>query len=101
MGYRQLRLCSGGGGFEALPDPGPPLDLARVRAELEWEGVSVVDARVMLIVGTDPEVTVSRSGRLLFKTSDATRAQRALERLLPLLEGSVRRGAPPSRVRSR
>ena len=52
---------------------------------MEKEGVPVVDARVMLIVSLDPEVTISRAGRLLFKTPDARAAERAFERLRVLV----------------
>jgi hypothetical protein len=83
--YRRLRLCSNNGGYEAIPDPPSPLDLARVRATLESEGIPVVDARVMLIVSLDPEVTISRAGRLLFKTRDPRAAELAFERLRTLL----------------
>ncbi len=75
--YRPLRLCSQGGGFEAIPDQPAHLDLARIRAKLGAEGLPVIDARVMLIVGSDPELTVSRSGRVLVKSADLTAAQRA------------------------
>ena len=75
--YRKLRLCSNSGGFEAIPDRPRSLDLGAVRRSLEREGVAVVDARVMLIVGLDPEVTISRTGRLLFKTKDPAAAERA------------------------
>lgn len=84
--YRPLRLCSNGGGYEAIPDPPRPLDLAQVRHALEREGVAVVDARVILIVGLDPEVTISRSGRLLFKTRDPRQAERTFERLRGVLD---------------
>jgi hypothetical protein len=86
--YRTLRLCSSGGGFEAIPDPPRKVDLSRIRVALEADGLPVVDARVMLIAGTDPEVTISQNGRLLFKTSDSAAADRAFARLLPLLEGT-------------
>ncbi len=99
--YRRLRLCSNHGGYEALAEPPNPLDLASVKALLEKEGVPVLDARVMLIVSLEPEVTISRAGRLLFKTQDARAAGRAFERLrsligLPEMEGdhpSARVGA--------
>ncbi|HTT15977.1 MAG TPA: hypothetical protein VMH49_01265 [Thermoplasmata archaeon] len=84
MPYRPLRLCRQGGGFEALPDGRRSLDLGRVRQALERAGVSVVDARVLLIAATDPEVTISRAGRLLFKTSELARAARLLDWLLAL-----------------
>ncbi|MCI4373110.1 MAG: hypothetical protein L3K02_05650 [Thermoplasmata archaeon] len=90
--YRRLRLCSSGGGFEAIPDPPRRVDLARVRAALEKEGVRVVDARVMLIAGSDPEITISQNGRLLFKTADPDAADRAFARLLPAIESATRPG---------
>jgi len=83
--YHRLRLCSNNGGYEAIPDPASPLDLRAARLRLESEGVSVVDARVMLIVALDPEVTISRSGRLLFKTRDPAAAERTFERLRAML----------------
>jgi hypothetical protein len=83
--YRTLRVCSNNGAYETLPDPPRPLDLKRVRGVLEREGVAVVDARVMLIAALDPEVTISRNGRLLFKTRDGAVAERAFRRLQALL----------------
>lgn len=84
--YRKLRLCSSRGGFEAVPDPSsPPLDLRRARRALEEAGIAVVDARVMLIAATDPESTISRNGRILFKTRDPQAADRAFARLRELL----------------
>jgi hypothetical protein len=62
------------------------LDLERVRSDLEGAGVRVVDARVMLIASLEPEVTISRSGRLLFKTANLETAARGLERLRRLTD---------------
>jgi hypothetical protein len=87
--YRTLRLCSKGGGYEAIPEPQRRLDLVRLRSTLEATGVKVVDARVMLIAGSDPEVTIAQNGRLLFKTSDPEAAERALARLQPLIESAT------------
>jgi hypothetical protein len=84
--YRRLRLCSSNGGYEAIPDPPLQLDLASARHVLEREGIAVVDARVMLVAATEPEVTISRSGRLLFKTRDPEAAERAFQRLRGLLD---------------
>ena len=97
--YRKLRLCSNNGGYEAIPDPPLRLDLASARLRLEAIGVAVVDARVMLIAALDPEVTISRSGRLLFKTQDPSAAERGFERLRGLLElpGTVEERLPPRR----
>ena len=83
--YRKLRLCSGGGGFEAIPARPLTLDLQGVRRRLERANVPVVDARVMLIASMDVEVTVSRAGRILFKTAEAAVADRAFAAMLAFL----------------
>ena len=83
--YRRLELCSNRGGFEAIPEPARPIDLAEARRRLERAGIAVVDARVMLIAALEAEVTIARSGRLLFKTRDAQVAERALDRLAAIL----------------
>ncbi|MGI0071599.1 MAG: hypothetical protein ACRECT_05990 [Thermoplasmata archaeon] len=84
--YRKLRLCSNHGGYEAIPEPPIRLDLAKARHALEEEGVAVVDARVMLVAALDPEVTISRTGRLLFKTRDPVAAELGFQRLRALLD---------------
>jgi len=84
--YHKLRLCSNNGGFEAIPDPPHPLDLPAARERLRADGIAVVDARVLLIATLPPEVTISRAGRLLFKTRDPNEADRAFERLRGLLD---------------
>lgn len=91
--YETVRLCSGKGSYEALPRGGFILDLQRARMLLESDGIAVTDARVMLIVATRPEVTLSRNGRILIKTRDPSEAERALDRVLEHL----RLPARPSR----
>lgn len=97
--YRKLRLCSNNGGYEAIPDPPLRMDLAQARRSLERVGIAVVDARVMLIAALDPEVTISRSGRLLFKTHDPAAAERVFQRLRELLDlpGTLVESLPPRR----
>jgi hypothetical protein len=85
MGYYSLKLCAGGGAFEAVPAPRLKLDLARARETLEAHNVPVVDARVMLIVQLEREVTLSRDGRVLIKTKDGPEATVIFERLRGLL----------------
>ncbi|MGA7861602.1 MAG: hypothetical protein WCB19_07065 [Thermoplasmata archaeon] len=85
MGYYSLRLCAGGGAFEAVPAPRLTLDLRRVKGTLESHDIPVVDARVMLIVQLEREVTLSRDGRVLIKTKDSTEAAAIFERLRRLL----------------
>ncbi|HYA70564.1 MAG TPA: hypothetical protein VEH28_04255 [Thermoplasmata archaeon] len=83
--YRHLKLCSNRGGYEAIAEPPHPIDLGVAKGRLEAAGVPVVDARVMLIVSLEPEVTISRAGRLLFKTRDLREAEQAFGRLRSLL----------------
>lgn len=96
--YRRLALCSNRGGYEAVAEPAHPIDLADAKARLEAERIPVVDARVMLIARLDSEVTISRAGRLLFKTQDPRQAERTFERLrsilaLPAMEKSGTTGS--------
>ena len=79
--YRSVRLCSSGGGFEAIPERRAALDLGSIAERLRTTGLGVVDARVMLIVATVPELTLSRDGRILVKTSDAARAEALVREL--------------------
>jgi hypothetical protein len=86
MGYYSLRLCAGGGGYEAVPAPRLTLDLRRAREILESHEIPVVDARVMLIAQFDHEVTLSRDGRVLIKTKDSAEAAAIFARLRGLLD---------------
>lgn len=95
--YQRLRLCSDRGGYEAVATPPNPLDLAEVKAILTAAAIPVIDARVMLIASLESEVTISRGGRLLFKTRDARLAEREFGRLRKLL-GLPEMEGPPSGV---
>jgi hypothetical protein len=79
--YSTVRLCSGGGSFEAIPNPKLALDLGKARQTLEADGVGVIDARVMLIARLEKEVTLARDGRILIKTTDPVVAERILRDL--------------------
>ena len=96
--YRALRLCSQGGAFEAIPDLPRIVDLAQLRASLETAGIPVLDARVLLIASLPPEVTVTRAGRLLFKTGDEQVARRAFERLMEFRAIAEAPAAPSPRT---
>lgn len=94
MGYYSLRLCAGGGAFEAVPAPRLALDLRQVKDALMAHDISVVDARVMLIAQFEREVTLSRDGRVLIKTRDGTEATAIFDRLrgwldLPRIESGT------------
>lgn len=85
MPYYTLRLCSGRGGYEAVPRPKLALDLAEARQRLEAMGIPVTDARVMLIARMASEVTLSRDGRVLIKSDDAGAASRVFDELRSIL----------------
>lgn len=85
LAYRELRLCSNKGAYEALPVQRLHLRLPALAEHLGRAGREVVDARVMLILQGSPELTISRDGRVLFKTTDVESARRAMEELLPFL----------------
>jgi len=97
--YRTLRICSNSGAYEAVPENRRPIDLAEARRRLEAEGVAVVDARVLLIVRLEVEVTISQNGRLLFKTRDERAAERTFARLRSMLDLEGRPPSPPSSAR--
>jgi hypothetical protein len=86
MPYQHVRLCSGGGAYEAIPRPKLALDLAKLRLRLIRAGVRVIDARVMLILQMVPEVTLSRDGRILIKSRDEAAAQSTFDRLRIILD---------------
>ncbi|MGP8078817.1 MAG: hypothetical protein ACLQD8_00430 [Thermoplasmata archaeon] len=99
--YRTLRLCSGGGGFEAIPRRPARIDLVRLRTRLTAAGIGAVDARVMLIAAFEAEVTISVGGRILIKTSEAALAEQLFDRVLSLLaDGSAGEPSPEAGRRS-
>jgi hypothetical protein len=85
MSYSTLRLCSGGGAFEVIPSPKLNLDLSGLAPRIRENGIAVIDARVMLILQMDPEVTVSRDGRILIKSQQPAVARSVFARLQDLL----------------
>jgi hypothetical protein len=96
--YSTVRLCSGGGSFEAIPHPKLALDLGEARRTLEAAGVGVIDARVMLIARMEQEVTLARDGRILIKTTDPVVAERILRDLCARLSLGYS-GAPSAPVK--
>ncbi len=68
-----------------MPANDRTLNLSRIREALESQGIPVVDARVLLVADLGVEATISRRGRLLFKTPDERAADEALARLVLLV----------------
>lgn len=79
--YDAVRLCATKGAYEAIPQRPVHLDLALAARLLTDAGLTVIDARVILIVRSDPEVTISQDGRVLVKTLDPHRAQESVDDL--------------------
>ncbi len=90
LGYRALRLCSGKGSYEAIPTRKQRLALGQLRDAMERIGRPVLDARVMLILGGSPEVTILEDGRILIKTRSEDEARTEMGRLIPFLREAVR-----------
>jgi hypothetical protein len=65
-----VRPCKGSSGTEVLPEEELHLNLARCASRLEAAGMDVTDARALLIIRGDPQVTLYPSGRMLVHTDD-------------------------------
>lgn len=61
------------------------VNLKTAAARLAGAGLPVEDVSVMLIVGTDPELTLYESGKTLVKTADADAARRAIDEVYGVL----------------
>ena len=74
-----LRPCKSTAAFEALPDKGGKnhkLDLSNCTRILEGVGYRLVcDAKVMVIVEKDMEVTIYPSGKMILKTDSKCDAE--------------------------
>ncbi len=87
--YRPPKVCSDRGGYEMIPVRRTTLDLGRVRRVLEASGTEVLDARVLLIVRTEPEATVHENGRVLVKSADLGTAEATFDRLRTALRAGT------------
>ena len=70
-----VRPCKGSSGTEVLPEEELHLDLAGCASRLEAAGMDVTDARALLIVRGDIQVTLYPSGRMLVHTDDLEMAR--------------------------
>lgn len=95
MTYSTLALCASKGAYEAIPRPKITVNLLEAKGRLESVGIPVTDARVMLIVSMEREVTLSRDGRILIKSNDAKEAERVFDRLREVVGLPEREPDPP------
>ena len=85
MSYYLLMPCRTTAAFISTLKKPRRLSLERARRQLETAGLSVEDLSVMLIVNTEPELTLYESGKTLIKTADAEAARRAIDRVYAVL----------------
>ena len=85
MSYYLLMPCRTTAAFISTLKKPLRLSLERARRQLETAGLTVEDLSVMLIVNTDPELTLYESGKTLIKTADAEAARRAIDRVYAVL----------------
>jgi len=98
MTYYLLQPCKTTAAFISTLKEPRRINLGKAREQLENAGYGVEDLSVMLIVNTDPELTLYESGKTLIKTSDAEAARRAIDGVYAIL-GLADAGAPPAGAR--
>jgi len=85
MTYYLLMPCRTTAAFISTLKKPHRISLGKARQQLETAGLAVEDLSVMLIVSTDPELTLYESGKTLIKTADAEAARRAIDRVYAVL----------------
>ena len=84
-----VRPCQGSSGTEVLIDEPLALDLDVCASRLEAAGLDVTDARTLLVVTGDVQVTLFPSGRMLVHTSDLEAARALATRVLRISGVSI------------
>ena len=79
MSYYLLMPCRTTAAFISTLKKPKRISLKKARQQLEAAGYGVEDLSVMLIVNTDPELTLYESGKTLIKTANADAARRAID----------------------
>ena len=79
MTYYLLMPCKTTAAFISTLKKARRISLKKAHEQLEAAGYGVEDLSVMLIVNTDPELTLYESGKTLIKTADAEAARRAID----------------------
>ena len=85
MTYYLLMPCRTTAAFISTLKKPKRLHLGTAREQLEAEGFGVEDLSVMLIINTDPELTLYESGKTLIKTADAEAARKAIDAVYAVL----------------
>lgn len=79
MTYYLLMPCKTTAAFISTLKKPRRVHLGKARRQLEEAGYAVEDLSVMLIVNTDPELTLYESGKTLIKTADPDAARKAID----------------------
>ena len=79
MTYYLLMPCKTTAAFISTLKKARRISLKKAHEQLEAAGYGVEDLSVMLIVNTDPELTLYESGKTLIKTADPDAAKKAID----------------------
>jgi hypothetical protein len=79
MTYYLLKPCKGYAGYLSTLKKQRKVDLKSLVGKLESQGHEVLDAKHLLVVKKDYEVTIYPNGKLLVKTDDKEQARKAVE----------------------
>ena len=85
MTYYLLQPCRTTAALISTLKKAKRISLENARRQLEAAGYAVEDLSVMLIVNTDPELTLYESGKTLIKTADAEAARKAIDGVYAVL----------------
>ena len=85
MSYYLLMPCRTTAAFISTLKKAKRVNLQTAADRLVKAGYPVEDVSVMLIVGTEPELTLYESGKTLVKTGDADAARRAIDAVYDVL----------------
>ncbi len=86
MHYHIIQLCKSSAAIEALPKHKASMDLNEVEKLLANRGYQIVcNAKAVLIVQNNAEISIYPSGKLLIKTKDEALARDEIERITPFL----------------
>jgi len=79
--YYLMKPCRTATAFVSTLKKPTRVDLGQAAGRLRDAGWPVNDVKVMLILESDPELTLYESGKILVKTDDAGRARDAIDRV--------------------
>lgn len=85
MSYYLLKPCKGHSGYLSTLKKRERLNLRAAAEKLKSQGYHVLDAKHLLVVRKDLEMTIYPNGRILVKTNDKEVARRSVEAIYELI----------------